>query len=97
MFWLQAGHLQSRYWGKSEHRNQDLKVEHGWKDPHEHFLIDNERFVMLFTKILPWGQGDLGREMALRCFKVTSCSFLYSILSLIFRFNLVISLENDIS
>jgi len=71
--------LQSRYWGKSEQRNQDVKSEQGWKDPHEHFLIDDERFVLLFTSILPWGQGDLGREMALRCFKV---KFLNSLLQI---------------
>ncbi len=67
----QAGHLQSKYWGGSELRGQDLKSEQGWKDPHETFWIDNERFNVMFTKILPWGKGDLGLELANRCFKVS--------------------------
>eukprot|EP00794_Sanderia_malayensis_P016811 gene16811-18507_t len=69
---FKAGHLQSKYWGGSLGKGSDFKSEQSWKDPHENFWIDNERFDSLFIKLLPWGRGDLGAELAARCFKKTT-------------------------
>ena len=69
--YLQAGHLQSRYWGGSDMKTQDPKSEQvGWRDAHEMFWIDVERFNVLFTSIAPWGVGDIGPSLGTRCFRV---------------------------
>eukprot|EP00731_Ephydatia_muelleri_P012508 Em0006g1402a len=64
--WFEEGHRQAVFWGKKANFLM-VTTSYARLEP----TIDQQRFVMLFKCLSPWGLGDHSNLMAKRLFKLT--------------------------